>query len=535
MAQKKVFGVLILLFLHHLVYGQGETWNWYFGIHAGLSFSTGTPVPLLDGALNTSEGVATISDAGGQLLFYTDGQTVWNRNHSTMTNGTGLWGNASSTQSGVAIQKPGEPNIYFLFTVDDVATGAGDGMAYSIIDMTASGGAGAVTSKNNQLVPLANATEKITAVRHSNGTDIWVVTHGWQNNQFMAFLVTNTGVNPTPVVSSVGQNHSGTNRHRAGYLKASPNGEHIASTQYDYPTLAVVELLRFNPATGTVYQDIKSFNDNLMNAYGVEFSPDNTKLYISGTRTEGQITQYDLNQPDATSIINTRSTISSVGNFAAMQVASNGKMYIARNNLTAISVINEPNSLGNACNLTLDAVSLGGRTSTYGLPTFLQSYFAIQLATSNSPVCSGQQLNLYCNALGATSFQWNGPNGFSSTSQNPIVVNANINNSGTYTVIATSGSGASSTIQIDVIVYPLPMISLGNDITTCSNAPVYLTPGPGFASYNWNTGSTNAIIQPTTTGLYWVFVTDIHGCQSQLDEVQVVIHTSPDANPIIHN
>lgn len=516
-------------------FGQGETWNWYFGINAGLNFSTGSPTPLLNGALNTSEGVATISDAGGQLLFYTDGQTVWNRNHVVMTNGTGLWGNASSTQSGVAIQKPGASNIYILFTVDDVATGAGDGLAFSNIDMSASGGLGAVTSKNNPLVPLSNATEKITAVRHSNGIDVWVVTHGWQNNQFLAFLVTNTGVNSAPVVSSAGQVHGGSNRHRAGYLKASPNGEYLASTQYDYPTLTLTELLGFNTSTGEAVQNIQSFYDNLMNAYGVEFSPDNTKLYISGTRADGEITQYDLSMATGTLIINSKSTISSEGNFAAMQVASDGKMYIARNNFTSLSVINNPNVAGTSCNLMLDAVSLGGRTSTFGLPTFIQSYFIIQQVSSNSPVCEGQPLLLFCNAPGAVSYQWTGPNGFTATFQNPQIPNANVANTGSYSVIATSASGTSSTLQVNATVNPLPEINLGGDITACSGTPVTLSPGTGYSAYIWNTGSTGSSIQPLQSGLYWVVVTDNNGCESPLETIQVIFLPSPESKLIHHH
>ncbi len=86
------------------LYAQLEANNWYFGNYAGVSFSSGEPIALLDGALSTSEGVATISNSTGSLLFYTDGQTIWNRNHQIMSNGAGLWGHSSSTQSGVIVK-----------------------------------------------------------------------------------------------------------------------------------------------------------------------------------------------------------------------------------------------------------------------------------------------------------------------------------------------------------------------------------------------------------------------------------------------
>ena len=77
-------------------YGQGQSWNWYFGFTAGVTFPGGNnPVAVTNGLANTLEGVATISDAAGNLLFYTDGSTIWNKLHAVMCNGNGLLGNGS--------------------------------------------------------------------------------------------------------------------------------------------------------------------------------------------------------------------------------------------------------------------------------------------------------------------------------------------------------------------------------------------------------------------------------------------------------
>lgn len=74
---------------------------------------------LTNGQLNTLEGCATIADTTGSLLFYTDGITVWNRNHVPMPNGSGLLGNPSSTQSGIIVPYPGNTDLYYVFTVHD--------------------------------------------------------------------------------------------------------------------------------------------------------------------------------------------------------------------------------------------------------------------------------------------------------------------------------------------------------------------------------------------------------------------------------
>src|SRR6185436_120483 len=103
---KKILLPLILLF-SFTVYSQHEADNWYFGTHAGLNFFNGTATPIVGSAMDTNEGCATISDNNGNLLFYTDGVTVWDHNHQVMQNGTGLMGGISSTQSSICIPLPG--------------------------------------------------------------------------------------------------------------------------------------------------------------------------------------------------------------------------------------------------------------------------------------------------------------------------------------------------------------------------------------------------------------------------------------------
>ena len=101
--------IMYMLMLSFIGLAQKEVNIWYFGSHAGLDFNSGMPVPLTDGALLSLEGTATISDEDGNLLFYTDGITVWNRNHNIMLNGSGLTGHSSSTQSGVLVPIPESP------------------------------------------------------------------------------------------------------------------------------------------------------------------------------------------------------------------------------------------------------------------------------------------------------------------------------------------------------------------------------------------------------------------------------------------
>src|SRR5690606_4302819 len=238
--------ILIFLFSYGNIFAQGEANNWYFGDHAGITFNNGVPEALTDGVLSTEEGCATISNSTGQLLFYTDGITVYNRGHNIMPNGTGLLGDISSSQSSIIVPKPNDPNIYYVFTVDD--TGGPDGLRYSIVDMSLDAGFGAVTATKNILL-MTPISEEINAVLHANGQDIWVLSHGYGNDAFYAYLVSSTGLNTTPTISTTGVFVPGNNGFNAiGVLKASPSGNKLVMCVRDLKA----QVFNFNRFTGIV-------------------------------------------------------------------------------------------------------------------------------------------------------------------------------------------------------------------------------------------------------------------------------------------
>ena len=96
---RKFYFLFSFLFVSIQLFSQKEANNWYFGQKAGITFNSGAPVALTNGQLQTLEGCSSISDASGNLLFYTDGIKVWNRNHVVMTNGTNLKGDPSSSMA----------------------------------------------------------------------------------------------------------------------------------------------------------------------------------------------------------------------------------------------------------------------------------------------------------------------------------------------------------------------------------------------------------------------------------------------------
>ena len=116
-ALKNNYLTILFFFILSLTYGQKEAAHWFFGQYAGLNFNNRTPVPQ-QGSLYTLEGCATISNKKGGLLFYTDGFTIWNRNHQIMPNGNDLYGQRSSTQAAIIVPMPESENLYYVFTVN---------------------------------------------------------------------------------------------------------------------------------------------------------------------------------------------------------------------------------------------------------------------------------------------------------------------------------------------------------------------------------------------------------------------------------
>lgn len=379
----KYIRVLIILFITlnlttTNIWAQNESANWFFGQKAGLNFNNGFPIPIEEGELNTVEGCASISSKLGELLFYTDGLSVWNKNHQIMTNGTGLTGDDSSTQSAIIIPKPNSTTIYYIFTVD--ARAGADGLRYSEVDLTLDNGLGAITSTKNVLL-LSESTEKITAIESADGESIWVIGHKWNSNEFVSYLVDNNGVNTTPVISAVGSVHQGDLNNTIGYLKASPNKEKIACVKSF--TNNEVQLFDFNPATGILTNPITiaNFTSDDFGPYGCEFSPDSRILYVSEILRDyneiSRIHQYDLTAGTAQQIIDSDTIITEEnGMLGALQQASDGKIYVAKLNASKLGVINTPNSLGTASNYVPNSVNVGNnKSSALGLPPFIQSYF----------------------------------------------------------------------------------------------------------------------------------------------------------------
>jgi len=488
---------------------QKEAWNWYFGANAGVTFSGGPPVAVSNGAMSTAEGCATISDPNGNLLFYTDGIKVYNKNHIQMPNGFGLLGNSSSTQSGVIVRKPGSSTIFYIFTVDDI--GGPDGFRYSEVDLNLQGGLGDVTSVKNVL--LWNSTdEKCTAVAHCNGTDVWVLSHDWNSAQFRAYLITPAGVNLTPVLTTVGSVHTGNFANTLGQLKSTPDGKKIGYTTY---YASFIEVLNFNNSTGVPSNPMTFTAPNFYGGYGFEFSPDGTKFY-AGIINAATIWQFNLCAGDGSqAAVASSSTAVGTGlaNVGSLQLGPDAKIYFTRSGTGSLGVINNPNTLGVGCNVVSGAISLGTKLAYYGLPNFITSFFGTALppftyTTSclstnfTAPPATFTLGGCTTSTFAITSYSWNfgDPSSGAANFSNSANPSHSFTAAGTYTVklALQLPCGIDTIRQVITTNFPVIAVSASPTNTLSCAIPMITLTGTCTNGMNLNFSWTGNCISPTT-------------------------------------
>ncbi|RYD56892.1 MAG: T9SS type A sorting domain-containing protein [Sphingobacteriales bacterium] len=159
------------------------------------------------------------------------------------------------------------------------------------------------------------------------------------------------------------------------------------------------------------------------------------------------------------------------------------------------------------------------------------------VATSNSPLCSGDTLKLWANSPvpGPISYYWAGPASFSSPLQNPIITPAAIINSGSYIVVASlNGCYAADTVTVLVNIKPdTPFVSSNSPV--CIGDTLYLTANSSTAGvvYEWNGPMGFFSLQPNPyianmqtvrTGTYTVKAV-LNNCASATASVNVSVIT----------
>ena len=319
---------------------------------------------------------ASLCDTAGNLLFYTNGVFIANRNNDTMLNGSGLnpsfYTNSlaevglSAYQSHVFLPGPNESNKYYLFHLfaDTIISTGGAPLKvyYSIIDMDGNNGLGEVVSKNNILLGDTIYGLNTLTVKHANGRDWWIINTKMASNTYCISLLTPLGV-ALHHLQSIGIPNLPT------YTNCifSPDGnKFINGSAYDR-----IEVMDFDRCTG-LFDNPQFLPLNHSLDHLVAFSATGRFLYYV---VQDTVFQYDFNSSNIAAKktvvaiydgFQTSTTIHT--KFYDPILASNQKIYISSYGTEYFHVINYPDSAGIACNVVQRGIQLPYYIS--GIPHF---------------------------------------------------------------------------------------------------------------------------------------------------------------------
>lgn len=490
--------------------------QWYFGEQAGIEFTGGAQAILDANNMLAAEGCATISDVNGKLLFYTNGFTVWNREHEVMLDGDTIGGEQPAAQSSIILPFNGDATMYYLFTTESVYGDGEYALRYSIVDMKEDGGLGKVIFKNRMIMD--NSTERVTGSGFT-GSDL-LVAHEFGNNTFRTFATNNNGFFGS-LYSPIGEIHQFTQELSAtGYMKISPTLSHIA---VNIPGTGELEIFDF--AAGIV-SNPRLIDTGEPDLYGMEFSSAGLKLYVTTSGANSKLIQYDLDSLNsidpATDIEATKFDGFPQGvDYGALQTGPDGTIYMAVDNSGMIGTISNSNGDDAGAGFSSSGFDLQGRTSRLGLPNFAQNQSPpLQVPSMTVNVgCAGQTSTF--SGVGRDpvieNYTWVFGDGQSAIAQDTTHV---YNTPGMYTVqlILSNRCDVDSTLTQTIEIFTIPQQPTVPSDTALCDMPIILSAwdvvNPNF-SYYWSTGDTSRQVSFSNPGIIDVAIIDnTTGCSS---------------------
>ncbi len=408
---------ILFFFSFHTLFAQKEGYVWALGSRAGLDFNTIPPQPIRT-AINefsnsTIEGCASVCDAAGRLLFYTNGEHIWNRNHTVMPNGALGVSTNSTTQGALIVSLPGSEHIYYVFSLEPSDLTTRQRFYYSMVDIRLNNGLGDVVSTSRAVLLGDSLSERMTAVAGDN-CDIWVVVRNEFKSEYRSYNITAAGLNTTPVVSPISIGSTGI-LGQAGMMKFSHDRRKLAAGRTD-----LLEMADFDPVTGIVSNSVVIGSGTRY--YGICFSPDDTRLYVSTNyASPSQLVQYDLTQTTPAAIQASATVLhthnQSGSGIGDIKEGPDGKLYFGAStssvyNQTTLHRINNPNLIGTQAQVVLNTITLlSGTLARHGLPNalvILPVKDSVHTAYTIS-ICPGRSVQLPADTAGGF-YEWDNGN-----------------------------------------------------------------------------------------------------------------------------
>lgn len=491
---------------------EAHTLNWTLGDSIGLNFKGEVPLNWSNSSMFANEGCTTMSDDNGNLMFYSNGVSVWNKDHQPMPNGSNLFGNLSASQGVVAVPYPGSKTKYILFTNDAIEWTFFNGLRYNIIDMALDNGRGDIVAGQKNIWLAGMSSEMITAVQNDNGKDYWLITHEAFGDRFLVYEINSNGINTTPITIQAGPVIS----LATGAMKVSPNRKRLAITCNAGGARELL-VMNFNPANGQLTNPISIGHSPNIQIYGAEFSPDNSKVYFT---TLAELFQIDLSLGSQQAVINSKTSIASAtsNRILGMQRSVDGNIYIASGFFGKLHKIDYPNVQGAGCGFLWEGQDLMSRQSRWGLPNFAvgipRNLQKVSIVGPDS-VCQGEIVQYQVTKIDTGDvIGWEIlGNGILIQSMADSTGTVQFNQSGAVAMIAsrTTACGVSRD-TFSIVAKASPVVNFGPDTLLCNGENLMLNGAASGASHVWSNGSSSNAVLVQTTGLYWVQATALNGC-----------------------
>ncbi|MFA4864775.1 MAG: hypothetical protein WC605_13515, partial [Bacteroidales bacterium] len=521
---KNILSLILLSFLSSpSLFAQREADNWIFGGWAGLNFTSGDPVPIFHHYPDGGFCGTVMSDSIGNLLFYFNGETVWNRNDEVMLNGSGLLPeHPAGWQNTTAFPKPGSGTQYYIFGVTHQYWP--DGLYYSVVDMTLDGGLGGVTSTKNVKLEAADmAAAQLFALKNDNEDGYWVVTRLYNDNRYICFRVDATGVDPEPVYSSPGIYRETGSAY--GRIKVSPDKKYLITAyytnNYTLPSNGL-EVCVFNKSSGFIDFQYMISRPDFLGGYIVpedcEFSPDSKYLYVSyagifDSWSGWALYQYDMQfVGDSAAFYDSGIRIRDICG-SSMQLSNDGRIYTSCLADTCdapwsnfISVINKPWELGTACDFDTLSVYLGGRDANWETINILLDY--LYRFEWEGDRCQGSPVQFIPHFIPTPdSVRWFFDEFAPGNYSNELSPTYTFQNAGIHEVEVDIWypTGRFEHTSREIEIFPTPYPDLGPDTVICQGTSITLNANCTADLYSWSTSQFGSPeITVTDSGTYWV-------------------------------
>lgn len=526
----KLFLFLLLMNIASPLYAQHEKDNWYFGLKGGIKFVNGVATPDQNSNLKNYPSSCISDKKTGELLFYTDGKKVWNKNHAIMDGGDSIVAYKSKYYSGVSIitPYPGDKYKYYIFT--GLTADKPNRLCYAVVDMNLNNGLGKIISQDNFIYNLSIGYGNIAAVTNTCGNNIWIISGNGciGADSFYCFRVGLSGVNKNPVITIIPNSQT---KKSTLIIKTNKQGDAlgiISNASFYGEALAY----SFDNLSGVVSNRIKlanNFTKYSPSPTCTEFSPDGSKLYV-GYQILGPmrdtIPGSCIMQYSGTSYSNMKPAVNDYKKHVFLDLlrGPDDKIYIGKRNdenrtsTDTIDIIEKPNEPAIACGYKENILNIPGNGFGQRFPLFANTSLPIISTSiegiSTNEICIHDTVKCFISDdTKVDSIFWDFGDTKSTDTSTRLTAEYNYRDTGYKTITARwYACGQQSTITKKIYVYPPPAIDLGADKFFCNKSSITIKPSGNFKGIEWNTGDKSDTLSISKTGTYWV-KTGIANCK----------------------